>query len=92
MMDEKVLQGLKDAIALWEKRAKGESGEGLCPLCLVCNGCDDCPVYKHTGKAGCDDTPFWDYAGAENPEEARRFAQAELDFLRSLLPDGEGES
>lgn len=56
--------------------------------------CDGCPVMEKTGKELCKKTPFtrtinaldawrWGATGAK----FRAAAQAELDFLRSLLPE-----
>ena len=71
-----------------------------CALCIkffdfgACNGC---PVAKRTGLARCNGTPFEEAFDAEaywwkNPSSAeakatfKSAAQAELDFLKSLLP------
>jgi hypothetical protein len=61
--------------------------------------CDGCPVMARTGYTGCHGTP---YEAAEDAHTAwyvteghyerdgwREVAQAELDFLISLLPEGE---
>lgn len=61
--------------------------------------CDGCPVKQETGRGGCEDTPFdeWHEHRLEKHRgmrraivpgcaECARLAQAELDFLRSLLP------
>lgn len=76
-------------------------GPTNCPLCIEFYGnefgkdCSGCPVYEHTGKIHCGGTPYSDfYAGPipisghspEDREELTQQAQAELDFLRSLLP------
>ena len=63
------------------------------------NYCYGCPVAEHTHRTMCYGTPYYDVLLPldiridELPEdeqpEARRTAQAELDFLRSLLPTDE---
>jgi hypothetical protein len=64
--------------------------------------CGGCPVAEKTGYAGCNGSPYysasfafyrWPHRHNEGQGEAaakefRRAAQAELDFLRSLLPEG----
>ena len=64
--------------------------------------CVGCPVGAHTGSKFCSGTPYdaalyalrnWDQCDSENiPASRNAFraaAQAEVDFLRSLLPEGE---
>lgn len=62
--------------------------------------CIGCPVYDHTGEDNCCGTPFarWAMLVRDQSVETGRYAQdvvardaaqAELDFLISLLPDGE---
>lgn len=62
--------------------------------------CVGCPVYDHTGEDNCRATPFESWAGLVRDQNiidgryardpiARDAAQAELDFLISLLPEGE---
>lgn len=61
--------------------------------------CAGCPVYKKTGQTGCTGTPYfpahhalrdWRFKGTSSHKQAwRKAAQAELDFLISLLPEGE---
>lgn len=61
---------------------------------LTCTGC---PVKRATGRSGCAGTPYdkWENhdighndgrLGSIRCPECARFAQAELDFLKSLLP------
>lgn len=64
--------------------------------------CAGCPVSAYTGQPGCDGTPYGTYAEHEyeahghfrhkchapDCDEGRRLAQAEVDFLKSLLPEG----
>lgn len=98
-MNERTLTALKGSIAKWEAIVAG-TGEDKCsnncPLCQMCGrDCIGCPVMDKTGREGCANTPWekWDaefgfYSDkrmADTPER-KRLAQAELDFLRSLLP------
>jgi hypothetical protein len=75
---------------------------GDCALCDAFHDegqCTGCPVFNLTGKPQCRKTPyanasFWFEAWEDNPSiknitEWRKAAQAELDFLISLLPEGE---
>lgn len=58
---------------------------------------ETCPVKLHTGLESCAGTPYvqWahqviPYGGREaHNEEDKNLAQAEVDFLKSLLPEGE---
>jgi hypothetical protein len=97
-MDEKTLIALKGSIAKWEGIVAGtvkDEGQDNCPLCqqFIDEGCVACPVMGVTGHSGCWGSPYDDYAaleegyGSEEYESVRDAAQAELDFLRSLLPD-----
>lgn len=75
-------------------------GTSDCPLCQLYNvnrlfvdKCRGCPVMESTGLQLCDDTPYIEYeraeedcCGDEELAELVPLAQAELDFLRSLLP------
>jgi hypothetical protein len=65
--------------------------------------CEGCPVYARTGQKRCGGTPFFDAEEAQDAWskaqtaidnrsariEWRKAAQAELNFLISLLPEGE---
>lgn len=67
--------------------------------------CKGCPVSEKTGITGCSLTPYeqleelgWDgfeynndlvWSGTIKTEDQKALAQAELDFLRSLLPSEE---
>ena len=81
-----------------------DGGYMNCPLCKLFNSlgvganrCKGCPVYGKTGMTGCLGTPYIAFEEAnqlvrygEKPREYEiPFAQAELDFLISLLPEGE---
>jgi len=93
-MDEKTLTALNASIEKWEKRAGGDHSEspGLrsCPLCKVFHedyreggkSCDGCPVFERTGYRYCENTPYTAYYF----QRTNANAQAEVDFLRSLLP------
>jgi hypothetical protein len=77
-------------------------GPAACALCMVFNnppgsGCDGCPVYEYTGCEFCEGTPYVifneryeDVDGKETLEDIRDLrclASAELEFLKSLLPE-----
>lgn len=100
-MGADTLEALRRSIAKWEAIVAGtlpELGALNCPLCRlflntssVCNGC---PVKNATGESRCNGTPY-DYwiVGMESANsrfastpELKVLAQAELDFLKSLLP------
>lgn len=93
-MDEKTLKALKDAIDLWERIRDDpdfEEGDEKCPLCEVFFGdydfgtlCKGCPIYERTGLTKCRGTPYYAYSNGDSDG-----AQDEIDFLRSLLPEGE---
>jgi hypothetical protein len=77
-----------------------DRGSGNCPLCqefldgpgtTLSTECVGCPVAQNTGQKHCEGTPYrdwWHYtAGVAYPDEkALAFAQAEVDYLKSLLP------
>jgi hypothetical protein len=83
-----------------------DKGHLNCSLCQIFHtlyrddadsaSCSGCPVFERTGETFCDGTPYGDYINAfdlgAGPGEIDRLAQAELDFLRSLLPDSEHPS
>ena len=78
-------------------------GTEHCPLCQVfynINGnCYGCPIERKVKNELCDDTPYGKAAGAWSQWDFNRdvtsrkawqaAAQAEVDFLKSLLPEGE---
>lgn len=101
-MDERTLTALTGSIAKWEAIVAGtgkDDGSNNCTLCIAFDGCAGCPVADAVEMDSCELTPYirWHdhhiYAhglrrfpfGNECPECAR-LAQAELDFLKSLLP------
>lgn len=78
-----------------------DKGDDNCPLCKVFKQgaviCGGCPVALHSGAVNCKNTPYLDWLNVENVIGGRNYnkattpqlkaaAQAELDFLRSLLP------
>lgn len=87
-------EAIKGSIKKWEEIRDGkrhDSGHSDCPLCQVYymgnNDCDGCPVKEKTGKSNCRNTPYVDYCRASNlGEKVDTAAQAEIDFLTSLLP------
>lgn len=101
-MDAKTLEALRGSIAKWEGIVAGEEvddGGDNCPLCQIFNAstdrrdpaCNGCPVRERTGMPFCSGSPYADAVDAEEDEgadsdEYRVAAQAELDFLKSLLP------
>lgn len=80
-----------------------DHGTSNCPLCaeFFDDYCVGCPVRKKTGFSVCRQTPYKDWSSAirakfspfepatASTSELVALAQAELDFLRSLLPEGE---
>lgn len=103
-MDDKTLAALRGSIVKWEAIVAGtgeDHGADNCPLCRMFLYSDDglcsgCPVADRTGEIGCAGSPYeaWDETnirGTVKTEADRALAQAELDFLRSLLPDGMSE-
>lgn len=100
-MDEATLTALRGSIKKWEEIVAGtgaDFGMDNCALCQMFADDDDicakCPVKEKTGKPGCGGTPYnaWSQAtvfgGRVTDERTKALAQAELDFLRSLLPEG----
>lgn len=82
--------------------ASGSQGSDNCPLCaeFYKNDCAGCPVADQAGEIHCRRTPHYEWTNVDrvlengwggydfdnSPADALRLAQAELDFLRSLLP------
>ena len=74
-----------------------------CPLCKLFSGrggCNGCPVEERTGQWGCRGTPYSAADGAHDEwsdcpsspalrDAAHAAARAEVEFLRSLLPEDE---
>lgn len=104
-MDAETLKALKGSIAKWQAIVDGtgvDEGSANCPLCQKFRfivaykyRCDGCPVREKTGEPDCAGSPYEDYSMKAHftdefiDEEINAAAQAELDFLISLLPEGE---
>ena len=80
-----------------DKVRVGPQNCALCGLFYLRHGCHGCPVFERTGDYGCRGTPYdsaldelhgW-RADGYGREEWRTAAQAMLNFLISLLPEGE---
>ena len=76
-------------------------GAANCPLCALFRAadCSGCPVAKAAGRPDCSNTPYiaWIRVGRDRRRtiilysgrvsaRLKRLAQAELDFLKGLLP------
>lgn len=100
-MTPETLEALKGSIKKWEAIVDGtgeDTGANNCPLCqLFAHGdtplddvCKGCPVEKATGHTSCHNSPYSDWLATvcdpEHDQPSLAAAQAELDFLRSLLP------
>lgn len=101
-MNQETREALLASIAHWERIKKGVDTAWRshdCALCLLFNNtdeestCEGCPVYDATGQIYCRDTPycaFVRYVNAHpfgaNKKTFEELAQAEVDFLKSLLP------
>lgn len=93
-MPAATLEALRGSIAKWEAIVSGtgtDEGAENCALCRLFHtdyredgglGCHGCPVRARTGRPLCMGSPYDDCH--ESPTEEQ--AQAELDFLKSLLP------
>ena len=101
-MDKRALTALQGSIAKWGAIVNDGGIDMMasnCPLCteFLSGNCVQCPVYWASSQPGCSGTPYMDWARYfmdvldRRPrkvvdEESKRLAQAELDFLKSLLP------
>ena len=96
-MSPETLTALQASIKHWEKNSQIESiddakcGTSHCALCqrFYHKGCYGCPIAAKTGRDSCDGTPYVKANTAYNQEDLVAFkkaAQAEIEFLRSLLP------
>ncbi len=94
-MPERTLTALRGSIKKWEGIVAGtieDKGPDNCPLCQLFidnDECAGCPVAAFTGEDGCGDTPYEDYSAAQSRGDSNRIAraaQAEVAFLKSLLP------
>lgn len=102
-MDERTLAALRGSIQKWRDIVAGtgeDNGVDNCSLCeaFEYSGCYDCPVRNRTGLPGCAESPYdtWNrffewgqFPRIADSEEKKAAAQAELEFLISLLPEGE---
>lgn len=102
-MDEQTLTALRGSIKKWEEIVAGtgvDLGMDNCALCqMFCSDesvCAGCPVAEKTGATGCLDSPYEAWMQGTGPlrgfvtdERTKALAQAELDFLRSLLPESD---
>lgn len=104
-MDNRTLIALKGSIAKWEAIVAGtgeDHGSVNCPLCteFIDKDCKDCPIKQATKAIWCGKTPYMAFAREAYMQRTSRattpelvaLAQAELDFLRSLLPTEEQPS
>lgn len=105
-MDAKTLKALKSSIEHWEANARAESVDDAsardvdCALCAAFDHCIGCPVAKTTGASGCERTPYhaaynalrtWrEMRDGDSRNAFHVAAQAEVAFLKSLLPTEEG--
>lgn len=102
-MTNVALKALRGSIEKWEKIVAGTGVDRGCTNCPLCDefrdgGCAGCPVKSRTGMRGCEGTPYdaWmsetvfnGFGRGADSADAKAAAQAELDFLRSLLPPEE---
>ena len=103
-MDERTLTALRGSIEKWEAIVAGTGvdwGSINCPLCTeFCHGpnyCAGCPVASKTGEKYCDGSPYIRFESVwpksvpipDGRPIITELAQAEIDFLRSLLPEAE---
>ena len=102
VMGARTLEALHGSIRKWERIANEgaqNGGSGDCPLCHIYlvtrKNCVGCPVRVRTGFPNCLKTPYHRFVQASyagNESAMREHAQAELDFLRSLLPVSDHQS
>lgn len=94
-MNKRTLTALQGSITKWTKIVAGTTtdlGSDNCPLCKEFPLCHECPVMKRTRMDECRNTPYieWESEFGINSrarsKRAKELAQAELDFLKSLLP------
>lgn len=99
-MDAATLAALYGSIGKWEAIVEGSGkdfGSDNCPLCAMFmeneDACSGCPVSGKTKRRYCGGTPYdqWSAIGHQKAMtlETIKIAQAELDFLKSLLPKEE---
>lgn len=80
-----VTEAIRGSIAKWEAIVAGtgtDQGSTNCPLCVLFwdapNHCSGCPISEWSGQSNCEGTPY-----VQHNMPGR--AQAELDFLNSIL-------
>jgi len=103
-MNEVALKALKKSISHWKRMRDGNYLEGEAPegaQCALCDHfactdpiCAGCPVMDRTGRNGCADTPYAEaqfsyYDDGPYSESFKEAATREIEFLESLLPEGE---
>lgn len=93
-MNPETLEALQGSIAKWEGIVAGtveDEGVDNCPLCqrfhtcfrnIPGECCEGCPVDEASNNRGCVFTPYDEYS----VEPTKENAEAELAFLKSLLP------
>lgn len=94
-MTPAALEALKQSILKWEQNTKindlndASLGKYKCPLCqlFIESDCEGCPIMLATGETFCEETPYEVAREAENLAEFHSAAKAELEFLKSLLPE-----
>jgi hypothetical protein len=94
-MDAATLEALQRSIEAWEGIVAGaavadekSSNPALCAM-FIKDHCDGCPVRERTGDSLCYGSPHEDYdLAVEVGDEVSkaRYARAEVEFLKSLLP------
>lgn len=98
-MPHATLAALRGSIAKWRDIVAGtaeDKGNENCPLCslFLSKNCTGCPVSVASGQVHCWGTPYQKWCAVIGYTKqryaynatSRAAAQAELDFLRSLLP------
>ena len=97
-MDESTLTALEGSIAKWQAIVDGtgiDRGTENCPLCemFYARRCGGCPVMERTGRPFCADSPYKQWSasygfgqGIGRSKHLKAAAEAELAFLRELLP------
>ncbi len=111
-MDDRTEKALEKSIEHWiEDNVKAEKTEDAkigCDSCALCNlfgtkeGCEDCLVFKKTGKHFCIGTPYdaaykaidtwqWDVKDKNRREAFNNASQDMVDFLISLRPEKTNE-
>lgn len=95
-MNARTLKALRGSIRKWQKIVDGtgvDKGCRNCPLCALFykNYCVGCPVFIKSEMEHCENTPYPLFTAACTAKEESKFARAELNFLKSLLPKGKNK-